>query len=76
MSNELEIYAECYHCHGLGTAPEYEGMGELTEILTCPICLGEKKILVKTAKVDELYNKLEEIKNKCDQILNSLPGQH
>ena len=70
----MEVYKRCRSCNGTGELTFYDAEGNyVSEPITCPRCLGEKKILWGEIedlddKLDTLETKVDDIKEKVDEI--------
>lgn len=70
----MEVYKICGSCKGTGELTFHDIAGNPTrEPITCPRCLGEKKILWGEIedlddKLDTLETKVDDIKEKVDEI--------
>jgi len=62
----IEIYRKCERCSGDGEIPAGEGVG------TCPDCDGRGKMLFAVS--DDLEDALNDILDKCNDILEAVQG--
>jgi hypothetical protein len=69
--SDCTLSAICPRCVN-GVAQVLDSEGVMIEENPCKWCNGESKFLIGTLKVDDLIDKLNDVKEKCDEIMEKL----
>ncbi len=68
-----EIYKQCRTCMGNGIENTFDASGNPIQV-SCTACNGTGKYLCSTMDLSNITNKLNDILDKCDDILEAING--